>query len=65
MANLNIHLSETTVQHSSDTIQYKWIRKAEEKLREKEHLLAIDCYKQALILQPDSFIPIYNIAVLL
>ena len=27
--------------------------------------MAIDCYKQALILQQDSFIPIYNIAVLL
>ena len=35
MATLNIHLSETTVQHSSETIQYRWIRKAEEKIREK------------------------------
>lgn len=65
MANLNIHLPEITVRHSSDTIQHKWIVKAEEKIREKEYLLAIDCYKQALIQQPDSFIPIYNIAVLL
>jgi hypothetical protein len=28
MANLNIHLTETTLQHYSDTIQHKWIRKA-------------------------------------
>ena len=33
MANLNIHLTETLVQHFSDTIQHKWIRKAEEKIR--------------------------------
>lgn len=33
MANLNIHLPEITVRHSSDTIQYKWIIKAEEKIR--------------------------------
>ena len=35
MSNLNIHLPEITVKHSSDTIQYKWIIKAEEKIREK------------------------------
>lgn len=28
MANLNIHLPEITVRHSSDTIQHKWIVKA-------------------------------------
>lgn len=65
MANLNIHLTEITVHTNSNSIQHKWILKAEEKIKEKEYVLAIDCYKQALILQPDSFIPIYNIAVLL
>lgn len=27
--------------------------------------MAIDCYKQAIILQPELFIPVFNIAVLL
>ena len=65
MSKLNIHLTEVTLRHPNSKIQNKWIIKAEEKIKEKENVLAIDCYKQALILQPDFFIPIYNIAVLL
>ena len=65
MGSLDMHLSEVTLRHPSNKIQHKWVSKAEEKLKEGESLLAIDCYKQALILQPDFFIPIYNIAVLL
>jgi hypothetical protein len=65
MSKLDIHLAEVYLKHPSNKIQNKWVLKAQEKIREKEYVLAVDCYKQALILQPDFFIPIYNIAVLL
>jgi hypothetical protein len=65
MSKLDIHLQVVHLRHPNNKIQNKWVLKAEEKLREKENILAIDCYKQALILQPEFFIPIYNIAVLL
>lgn len=45
--------------------QTKWILKAEEKIKQGQNLLAIDCYKQAIIIQPEEFIAVYNIAVLL
>jgi hypothetical protein len=65
MSKLNLHLQEVPLKHPSNKIQNKWVIKAEEKIRERENTLAIDCYKQALILQPEFFIPIFNIAVLL
>jgi tetratricopeptide (TPR) repeat protein len=65
MSKLDIHLQVVHLRHPNSKIQNKWVLKAEDKLREGENILAIDCYKQALILQPEFFIPIYNIAVLL
>jgi hypothetical protein len=41
------------------------VLKAQQKLAEKQAQLAIDCYKQALIIQPEFFVPIFNIAALL
>lgn len=65
MARLNIHVSEIFLQHPDSKPQTKWILKAQEKIRDGKNLLAMDCYKQAIILQPELFIPVFNIAVLL
>ena len=53
------------MQHPDARPQIKWILKAQEKIKAGQKSLAIDCYKQAIILQPELFIPIFNIAVLL
>lgn len=53
------------LKHPSDKIQVRWVLKAQEKIAERQNRLAIDCYKQAIIVQPEYFVPIYNIAVLL
>lgn len=65
MARLNIHVNEILLQHPDSRPQTKWILKAQEKIKDGKNLLAIDCYKQAIILQPQLFIPVFNIAVLL
>ncbi len=65
MARLNIHVNEIFLQHPDSRPQTKWILKAQEKIKDHKNLLAIDCYKQAIILQPELFIPVFNIAVLL
>lgn len=65
MARFNIHATEIFLQHPDSRPQIKWILKAQEKIRAGQNLLAIDCYKQAIILQPELFIPVFNIAVLL
>ena len=53
------------MQHPDSRPQIKWIMKAQEKVTSNQNNLAIDCYKQAIILQPELFIPVFNIAVLL
>jgi hypothetical protein len=65
MTKLNIHVPEIFLQHPDSRPQTKWILKAQEKIKDNKYLLAIDCYKQAIILQPELFIPVFNIAVLL
>ena len=65
MSELNIHLNEVSLKTVDTRPQTKWVVKAQQKLAEKQTQLAIDCYKQALIIQPEFFVPIFNIANLL
>ena len=53
------------MQQPGSTPQTKWILKGQEKIKAGQNLLAIDCYKQAIILEPKLFIAVFNIAVLL
>lgn len=39
--------------------------KAQENIKEKTYQLAIDCYKQSLIISPDNFAAVYNVACLM
>ena len=52
MAKLKIHADIIVLQHPDSRPQIKWIMKAQEKVTAKQNNLAIDCYKQAIILQP-------------
>jgi hypothetical protein len=65
MAKLSIHANIIPQKRSDSRPQGKWIMKAEEKVRAGQNDLAIDCYKQSIIIEPDHFLPVYNIAVLL
>ena len=65
MTKFNVHPSQIFLQHPDGRPQVKWVLKAQDKIKEGQNGLAIDCYKQAIILQPEYFIPIFNIAVLL
>lgn len=35
--------------------------KAQENIRERTYQLAVDCYKQSLIVQPDNFVAVFNV----
>ena len=50
MARLNIHAHEIFLEHYDSCPQTKWIMKAQEKVTANQNNLAIDCYKQAIIL---------------
>lgn len=65
MSKLCIHGKQIFLKYPDSRSQTKWILKAEEKIKQGQNLLAIDCYKQAIIIQPEEFIAVYNIAVLL
>jgi hypothetical protein len=39
--------------------------KAQENIREKTYQLAVDCYKQSLIVQPESFVAVFNVGSLM
>ena len=46
-------------------MSHKWIKKAQEEIHKNNMSKAFDCYKQALILSPDFFNPVYNFATIL
>ena len=50
MAKLNIHASEIFREQANSNPHTKWIMKGQEKIKAGQNLLAIDCYKQAIIL---------------
>ena len=52
MSELNIHINEVSLKTVDTRPQSKWVIKAQEKLAQKQIQLSIDCYKQALIIQP-------------
>lgn len=52
MSEVNVHLTEVELKTIDSRPQTKWVLKAEEKLKLNQVQLAIDCYKQALIIQP-------------
>lgn len=65
MSKLCIHGKQIYLMNQDNRPLTKWIVKAEEKIKQGQNLLAIDCYKQAIIIHPEEFFAVYNIAVLL
>ena len=65
MSELNVHVAQIMLKVTDNRPQTKWVVKALQKLQIKHVQLAIDCFKQALIIQPEFFVPLFNIGALL
>lgn len=65
LLSFRVHCDELLVEKFESKPHTKWMIKAQENIREKTYQLAIDCYKQSLIITPDNFAAVYNVACLM